>query len=214
MANKAIRFYPNKWLHNPNLRLCSSGARGLWIDLLCLMFPTGKFEYNKILPYYEISSLTGVSHDMVCTYIDELIDRGLIKFISDNKRNERLGKYIIESSIMQRAYDHSQKSAVHARKSKRWTNSDDTDKPVKTKPVRMSPSKESPKIEPPAQKINWWDTPSGWAREAQKQSLCRNPGESLYDFQVRASVRIGHGEYRNSLSAAQLAQIEAMTPKQ
>ena len=34
----SFQFYPGDWLKDPALRACSSEARSLWIDLLCLMF--------------------------------------------------------------------------------------------------------------------------------------------------------------------------------
>ena len=33
----AMQFYPGDWLKDPNLRRCSHAARGVWIDMLCLM---------------------------------------------------------------------------------------------------------------------------------------------------------------------------------
>jgi hypothetical protein len=32
-----FKFYPASWRSDPALRTCSISARGLWIDLLCLM---------------------------------------------------------------------------------------------------------------------------------------------------------------------------------
>lgn len=42
MAKKipAFQFYPGDWLKDPSLRAVSSGARGLWMDMLCLMWET------------------------------------------------------------------------------------------------------------------------------------------------------------------------------
>lgn len=34
----AFQFYPGDWMKDPNLRRSSLAARGLWIDMLCLMF--------------------------------------------------------------------------------------------------------------------------------------------------------------------------------
>lgn len=34
----AFQFYPGDWLKDPNLRRCSPAARGVWVDMLCLMF--------------------------------------------------------------------------------------------------------------------------------------------------------------------------------
>lgn len=36
----SFQFYPGDWLKDPSLRAVSSGARGLWIDMLCLMWET------------------------------------------------------------------------------------------------------------------------------------------------------------------------------
>lgn len=36
----SFQFYPGDWLKDAALRRCSLGARGLWIDMLCLMFDT------------------------------------------------------------------------------------------------------------------------------------------------------------------------------
>jgi len=36
-AERWMRFYPSDWLGDPALRTCSYAARGLWMDMLCLM---------------------------------------------------------------------------------------------------------------------------------------------------------------------------------
>lgn len=33
----SFQFYPGDWLKDPNLRRCSKAAKGMWIDMLCLM---------------------------------------------------------------------------------------------------------------------------------------------------------------------------------
>lgn len=37
MKRPAFQFYPGDWRTDPGLRLCSIGARGLWIEMMCLM---------------------------------------------------------------------------------------------------------------------------------------------------------------------------------
>ena len=37
MRQPFLKFFTNDWLADQNLRMCSSAARGLWIDLLCIM---------------------------------------------------------------------------------------------------------------------------------------------------------------------------------
>lgn len=38
MKLPAFQFYPGDWLKDANLRRCSHAAKGVWIDMLCLMF--------------------------------------------------------------------------------------------------------------------------------------------------------------------------------
>lgn len=38
MKLPSLQFYPGDWMKDPNLRRCSRAARGMWIDMLCLMF--------------------------------------------------------------------------------------------------------------------------------------------------------------------------------
>lgn len=38
MKLPSFQFYPGDWMKDPNLRRCSRAARGLWVDILCLMF--------------------------------------------------------------------------------------------------------------------------------------------------------------------------------
>jgi hypothetical protein len=33
-----FHFYPGDWMKDPDLRRCSPAARGVYMDLLCLMF--------------------------------------------------------------------------------------------------------------------------------------------------------------------------------
>jgi hypothetical protein len=33
-----MQFYPGDWMKDPNLRRCSHAAKGVWIDILCLMW--------------------------------------------------------------------------------------------------------------------------------------------------------------------------------
>lgn len=38
MKLPSFQFYPGDWMKDPNLRRCSRAARGMWVDMLCLMF--------------------------------------------------------------------------------------------------------------------------------------------------------------------------------
>lgn len=37
MARPWMKFYPKDWISDPKLRACSLGARGLWMEMICIM---------------------------------------------------------------------------------------------------------------------------------------------------------------------------------
>lgn len=79
----AFQFYPGDWLKDPLLRCVSSAARGLWIDMLCLMHESGRRGYlqfetgDPMLPVH-IARMTGVEHDEVTGLIAELRTSGVL----------------------------------------------------------------------------------------------------------------------------------------
>jgi hypothetical protein len=42
MKQPAFQFYTGDWLKDPALTLCTSSARGVWIDLICAMHESGR----------------------------------------------------------------------------------------------------------------------------------------------------------------------------
>jgi hypothetical protein len=40
-----MKFYPADWRADPMLRVCSIGARGLWIELLALMHESERYGH-------------------------------------------------------------------------------------------------------------------------------------------------------------------------
>lgn len=69
----SIQFYPGDWMKDPELRSVSLEARGLWIDLLCMMSesdPRGYLQINGKAP-----SETQIARMVGCT--EEEISRGL-----------------------------------------------------------------------------------------------------------------------------------------
>ena len=41
----SFQFYPGDWMKDPALAICSAGARGVWMDVMCLMFESPKRGY-------------------------------------------------------------------------------------------------------------------------------------------------------------------------
>lgn len=44
----SFQFYPGDWLNDAALRLVSVGARGLWIDMLCMMHQGTPYGHLKV----------------------------------------------------------------------------------------------------------------------------------------------------------------------
>lgn len=48
MKRPSFQFYPGDWLNDAALRMCSIGARGLWMDMICLMHQGSEYGYLKV----------------------------------------------------------------------------------------------------------------------------------------------------------------------
>jgi len=79
----AFLFYASDWLTDPSLRLCSAETRGVWIDLLCLMFLSeepGVLKIgSQILDKKGIQKLSGISQKKFSKVFDELTNFGILK---------------------------------------------------------------------------------------------------------------------------------------
>lgn len=73
----AFQFYPGDWLKDPALRSVSLAARGLWMDLLCLMHESPRRGYlqhanGKPLTLEQIARMTGCSTEEASRLLREL----------------------------------------------------------------------------------------------------------------------------------------------
>jgi len=78
-----LKFYPESWIAESSLRLCSLAARGLWIELICrmaqspehgvLLSPGGKPVRDDQIP-----ALVGGPHDGVMAALAELGSEGVL----------------------------------------------------------------------------------------------------------------------------------------
>lgn len=79
MKLPGFMFYPGDWLKDPNLRRCSNSARGVWIDMLCLMF---ECEERGVLATagrawsdQEIAQAVGGDQKVALSCLHELVDK-------------------------------------------------------------------------------------------------------------------------------------------
>lgn len=125
MKRPAFQFYPGDWRKDVQLRACSLAARGLWVDLMCVMHecePYGHLTLNGMpMTPAQVSGQIGVAPATVKKLLDELLSNGVARttphgvifskrMVDDEKtRNARAegGKAGAE---------HGQKGAEHGKK--------------------------------------------------------------------------------------------------
>lgn len=79
----AFQFYAGDWLTDPSLRMCSFETRGVWIDLLCVMFLSDEIGVlkigNQILDENGVRKLVGMSPKKFKKVWNELTNFGILK---------------------------------------------------------------------------------------------------------------------------------------
>lgn len=81
MSRPWMKFYPSDWQADPALRVCSVGARGLWMEMLCVMHkavPYGSLIVNgQPVSDRQIAGLAGTSFEEAAKLIGELEAAGV-----------------------------------------------------------------------------------------------------------------------------------------
>lgn len=76
-----LRFWPQDWQRDPALRSCSIAARGLWIELICIMHEATPYGYltigGKAATTRQIGTITGCGEKEATKLIGELEDAGV-----------------------------------------------------------------------------------------------------------------------------------------
>lgn len=80
MSRPSFQFYPGDWQKNANLRRCSPAARGVWIDILCLLHDS-EAEYGVLRwPLKDIANAASSPLPLV----RELVEKGVLKGADKN----------------------------------------------------------------------------------------------------------------------------------
>jgi hypothetical protein len=81
MSGPWIKFYPTDWRADPKLRMCSVAARGLWMEMLCLMHeadPRGSLLVNgHAVSDKQLASLAGITCREATGLLTELEANGV-----------------------------------------------------------------------------------------------------------------------------------------
>ena len=87
MKRPSFQFYPGDWLRATELRSCSVGARGLWMDMICLMHegtPYGHLKVmKKVIDEVNLARMVGSTIDEAIAWITELEEAGVFSRTDD-----------------------------------------------------------------------------------------------------------------------------------
>jgi hypothetical protein len=87
MKRPAFQFYPSDWLRDTALRSCSTGARGLWIDMICYMHegnPYGHLKVaDKVILPANLARMVGETLEVVEGWLEELRHAGVYDIAED-----------------------------------------------------------------------------------------------------------------------------------
>jgi len=87
MKRPAFQFYPSDWLRDTALRSCSTGARGLWIDMICYMHegnPYGHLKVaDKVILSANLARMVGETLEVVEGWLEELQHAGVYDIAED-----------------------------------------------------------------------------------------------------------------------------------
>jgi DNA-binding Lrp family transcriptional regulator len=78
----AFQFYPGDWMKDPALRACSLPARGLWVDMICLMVESPKRGFLVLsngasITNKQLARMTGCTEPACGTLVTELEGNGV-----------------------------------------------------------------------------------------------------------------------------------------
>ena len=81
MKRPSFQFYPSDWLRDTALRSCSTGARGLWIDMICFMHEGSPYGYlkvaDKVILPSNLARMVGETSEVVEGWLNELREAGV-----------------------------------------------------------------------------------------------------------------------------------------
>jgi hypothetical protein len=237
MKKPTFPFDPELWMSDKRLRACSPAARGFWVDLLCLCFPSGVLP---VLTDVQLSRLIGEPTGKIKAWLKELGEAGIFHISDDEMPRLFSSRMVKHAAFVAAARKSGAKGAARksgakgaARKSAHG-GVDPSDVKVTIAevppPVPVAAPVPSPVVprKPVARALDWWLTPAGWVRQGGQQGISMASGEAFEDFQVRVAVRVVQpsaagpdnkivmleGPWMDVLSPTQRRMVDAMRPKQ
>ena len=143
MKRPSFQFYPADWLRDTALRSCSTGARGLWIDMICFMHegnPYGHLKVgNKVILSTNLASMVGATLKDVIDWLEELHQAGVYELGEDG---EIYSKRMVRDEILRNKRAEGGKLGGNpALKVNHKVEIEDKQKPTPSSSSTSSPSK-------------------------------------------------------------------------
>jgi len=86
-ARPSLQFYVKDWLSDPGLHACSLAARGLWIDMICVMFSAchrGELTVNgNLVAGKMLAKIVGRPETEITPLLTELHENGVYSVLPD-----------------------------------------------------------------------------------------------------------------------------------
>lgn len=117
-----LKFFPNDWLAEPTVRVCSVAARGLWMDMLSLMHLSPRRGYllaatgSPISPEH-LARLTGCSADEVTRLLAELRTSGVFNCTDDGLIYSR--RMVRDESVREKCRDAGRRGGLNSARSRK-----------------------------------------------------------------------------------------------
>jgi hypothetical protein len=125
MKRPAFQFYPADWRRDAALQSCSVAARGLWIELMCVMHdcePYGVLSVNgKAMTNSQVARLVGEQEKTIARLLAELEDAGVC---SRDSEGRLFSRRMVKDEAVRNARaaggvagaEHGHKGAIHGKK--------------------------------------------------------------------------------------------------
>ena len=91
-----LKFYPSDWLSDEALRGCTPAARGLWVDMICLMAKSKRHGFllagDKPMTPEHLARIFGQSLETTSELLVELAQAGVYSVTEDTIFSRRMSK--------------------------------------------------------------------------------------------------------------------------
>lgn len=107
----SFQFYPGDWLRDAALRMCSSAARGLWIDMISFMHqaqPYGHLTFNgRPVDAVQLGKMVGETPKDVARWLEELRAAGVY---STDDNGAIYSRKMVRDELARAAWRHQQQA--------------------------------------------------------------------------------------------------------